>query len=131
MINRVNIIGNIVRDLELKKTQSSKSVLSFTIAVNNFNDETYYFDCIAWNKTAEFMSQYAQKGNKIAVDGRLQQRSYENKNGIKVNVVEIVADQVDLLTQKEQKKESVKDLVKGTQFETGPLVDITDSDLPF
>ena len=139
MINKAIIIGNLVRDLELKKTNTGKSVVKFTIAVNDFNGNANYFDCVAWNKTAEFINSYASKGNKVCVEGRLSQRTYDNSEGKKVNVIEIVADQVELLTPKEAKeeykpytpKESVKELQKGTDFETGALLDISDDDLPF
>lgn len=121
-MNRVLLVGNLVRDIELKKTTSGKDVTNFTIAINNFSDDVSYIDCVAWNKQAEFLSNYAKKGNKIGVDGRLSQRSYQKQDGTKANVIEVVVDQVELL---ERRKEE-------TTFDTGGKnVVNADTDLPF
>jgi single-strand DNA-binding protein len=119
-MNRVNLIGNLTKDVELKQTQSGKSVVSFSIAVNGYGDNVDFINCVAWNKTAEFLSSYATKGAKLGVDGRISTRSYENSEGKKVNVVEVVADQVDLLTPRDT----------DPKFDTGPKV-VDKDDLPF
>jgi len=99
MINRVVIAGRLAQDLELKKTASGKSVCSFTIAVNRDKNTADFINCVAWNKTAESLTQYMKKGDMICVDGKLQTRSYDGVNG-KVHVVEVVADFIEYLRQK-------------------------------
>ncbi len=104
MLNRVVLVGRITRDPELRKTQSGTSVLSFTCAVNRrFQTQEAtadFINCVAWNKTAEFMSQYVRKGALIGVDGRIQTRNYDDNTGRKVYVTEVVAEQVQLLESK-------------------------------
>lgn len=129
-MNRVCIIGRLTNDIELRKTNNGKDVCSFTIAVDRIGDGTDFIMCTAWNRTAEFLSNYAKKGNKVSVDGKLQTRSYENSNGQKVNVVEIMCEFVDLLEQKqkEQKEQNSSVILKKNNYSS---LDITDDDLPF
>ena len=80
-------IGRLVRDPEVRFTQSNKQVVSFTIAVNKKfkNDEADFIPVVAWEKTAEFIAKYFRKGQQIAIEGRLQTRSYEDneeRNGL-------------------------------------------------
>ena len=95
MLNNVSLMGRITRDLELKQTPNQKDVLSFTIAVDRDisgqNGEKYtdFIDCVAWNKTAEFIAKYFGKGRMIAVTGEIQTRTYTDKNGNKRKVTEI------------------------------------------
>lgn len=105
-INKVILIGNVTRDFELRKTQSGISNVTFSIAVNRprAQDGTQnadYPQIVAWRKTAEICAQYLHKGSKIAVEGRIQTRSYD-KDGHKVYVTEVVADTVQFLTPKGQ-----------------------------
>src|SRR5574344_1720301 len=106
MINRVVLVGRLVRDVELRKTQSNMSVSSFTIAVDNRqkgsdgNKTTSFIPCTAWNQSADYLSKYAHKGSLVGIDGRLNQRSYEKRDGTKANVVEVVAESVTLLDSK-------------------------------
>lgn len=99
-LNRVAIMGRLTRDPELRSTQSGTAVTSFSIAVDrdfkgkDGEKEADFLDIVAWRSTAEFVSRYFTKGNMIAVDGRLQTRSYEDKDGNKRKAVEIVADSV-------------------------------------
>ena len=97
MLNVVAIIGRMVKDPELKSTNSGKSVCSFRIANDSgYKDasgqnQTNWLDVTAWNKTAEFVYKYFQKGSLIAIDGRLQTRQYQDKNGNNRTAIEIVA----------------------------------------
>ena len=98
MINRVVLMGRLVADPELKTTQSGPEVTSFRIAVerkytkSGEERQADFFDVVAWKQTAEFICSYFGKGAMIAIDGRLQQRSYQTDDGSTRNVVEIVAD---------------------------------------
>ena len=94
------ITGNITRDPELRTTTGGSSVCSFTVAVNrNYRgtdgeqkEEVSFIDCSAWGKLAETIAQYGKKGNGVLVSGRLNQRSWEDKNGNKRSSVEIVVE---------------------------------------
>ena len=132
MVNRVVLVGRLVRDPELRRTQSNQAVASFTIAVDNrLRDKSASFlPVVCWGQTAEFVAQYLKKGNLVGVDGRLQQRQYENQSGQKVNVVEIIADSVQALESKGSETGGQ------TGFQPDPTpepagVDVSDDDLPF
>ena len=101
-MNSVHIIGNLTRQPELRFTQSGKAVANMTVAVSDrFNKEnTYFFDVVVWNKTAELCAEWLDKGKKVGVTGRLTTRTYETQDGQKRKVVEIVADEIDFLTPK-------------------------------
>ena len=96
MLNQITIMGRLTRDPELRYTQSQKPVASFTLAVDrDFGDkETDFIDCVAWNKTAEFVSNYFKKGNMAVVSGRLQIRDWTDKDGGKRRSAEVVADRI-------------------------------------
>lgn len=103
MINRIVLAGRPIKDLELRHIQSGASVCSFTLAVErNFKNKNGerkadFINCIAWKKTAEVMSQYVKKGSVIGVDGRIQTRSYDNKDGQRVYVTEVVVENFSFL----------------------------------
>ena len=107
MLNVVAIIGRMVKDPELKTTNSGKSVCSFRIANDSgYKDasgqsQTNWLDVTAWGKTAEFDCKYFPKGSLIAIDGRLQTRQYQDKNGQNRTAVEIVAQNVNFCGSKE------------------------------
>ena len=107
MLNVVAIIGRMVKDPELKTTNSGKSVCSFRIANDSGHkdasgqNQTNWLDVTAWGKTAEFVCKYFPKGALIAIDGRLQTRSYQDKNGQNRTAVEIVAQNVSFCGSKE------------------------------
>nr|DAL77786.1 MAG TPA: Single strand binding protein [Caudoviricetes sp.] len=100
-MNRVCIMGRLTRAPELRRTQSGTAVTSFTLAVDgDFKDKqsgerkTYFIDVVAWREAAEFVNQYFAKGRMAIVDGRLQSRKWDDKNGNKRTTVEVVADRV-------------------------------------
>lgn len=96
-MNRTIVSGRWVRDPELRYTPQGTAVASATIAVNEgYGDKkkTYYFDVVMWGKRGENVCTYSKKGDRIEVDGKLTSRSYENNEGRKVKVTEIVADEV-------------------------------------
>ena len=99
MLNRVILIGRLTRDPELKYTPNGTAVANFSLAINRkFNrDETDFIDIVAWKGLAENCANYLSKGKLAAVEGRLQIRSYETKDGQKRKVAEVVADDVRFL----------------------------------
>lgn len=99
MLNHIVIMGRLTRDPELRRTGSGVAVASFTVAVdrdfeNNGQRDTDFIDCVAWRNTGEFVSKYFQKGSMIVVCGRLQIRSWTDKEGSKRRTAEVVADAV-------------------------------------
>lgn len=107
-MNKVIEIGRNVKDIELKQLNSGTSVVEFSIAVKrsfksaNGEYESDFFDCVAFGKTAELISKYVNKGDMIAVDGRLQTRNYTNKEGRKIYVTEIIVENVEFLQKKQE-----------------------------
>ena len=101
MLNHITIMGRLTRDPELRRTGSGLAVASFTVAVDRDwpnketgEKETDFIDCVAWRQTGEFVSKYFTKGSMIVVSGRLQIRSWTDKDGNKRKTAEIVADNV-------------------------------------
>lgn len=149
MINRVVLTGRLTRDLELKTTQGGLSVASFTLAVNkqytdaNGNRGADFINCVIWRKSAENLCKFTHKGSLIGIDGRLQTRSYDNNNGQKVFVTEVVVDSFSLLEPKSESQtndqssnnNSYSNANTATEPDpfagSGDTVDISDDDLPF
>lgn len=101
MLNHIVVMGRLTRDPELRTTQSGVNVASFTVAVDRdfggrdgAERQTDFFDCAAWRQTGEFVSKYFQKGSMIVVSGRLQIRSWTDKDGNKRRTAEVVAENV-------------------------------------
>lgn len=100
MLNNVSIMGRLARDPELRTTTSGKSVVSFTIAKDrdrkdaNGQNQTDWIRMTAWEKTAEFICKYFQKGSMIAIEGRLQSKTYQDKNGTNRTDMEVVVEKV-------------------------------------
>lgn len=107
-MNKVVLIGNLVRDPEVRATQSGISVCNFTVAVNrrfkkeNGEQETDFLNVIAWRQLAELCGKYLAKGRKVAVTGSIQTRQYEAKDGSKRTAWDIVADEVEFLAPQNQ-----------------------------
>ncbi|HAL56902.1 MAG TPA: single-stranded DNA-binding protein [Bacteroidetes bacterium] len=104
-LNKVLLIGNLGKDPEMKYTSGGTAVANFSIAVSeswkdnegNKQERTEWVNIVAWRKVAEICSQYLKKGSRIYVEGKLQCRSYEDKNGVKRYVTEVVMDQLLML----------------------------------
>ena len=101
MLNHIVIMGRLTRDPELRRTGSGIAVTSFSVAVDrdfgkneNGEKETDFIDCVAWRSTGEFVSKYFTKGSMVVVSGRLQIRSWTDKEGNKRRTAEVVADNV-------------------------------------
>jgi single-strand DNA-binding protein len=132
-MNSINLIGNICNDIELKKTNSGKFVVSINLAVKRpyTKDTTDFIPCQVWNQSAEYLGQYAHKGSKIGVSGKLTSRQYEDKNGNKRTVFEVVCDSVEICESKSEGGQSAVPEYKATT----PMPNFeeikTDEDLPF
>ena len=100
MLNRVTVMGRLVKDPELRKTSSGIACCSFRIACDrnvkskDAEKKTDFIPCVAWRHNAEFVAQYFRQGKTIVVDGSIQQREYTTKDGEKRQILEIVADDV-------------------------------------
>ncbi len=105
MLNHITIMGRMTRDPELRRTGSGVAVASFTVAVDRdfAKGEADFFDCVAWNATAEFIDKYFSKGQLIVVDGRMEFRSWTDKNGQSRRSPEVVANNVYFGGKKEDK----------------------------
>ena len=131
-MNKVFLIGRITKDVELRHSQKGVANVSFTIAVDRqFKDGngeklTDFINCVAWNKQAEFLARYVIKGNMLAIDGRLQTRSYVNNQNQTVYVTEVICDSLQNLTprpKEEPKQDPMEDYHQNYNF--------MEEDLPF
>lgn len=161
MLNRVILMGRLTADPELRQTPNNISVVSFTIAVDrNYASggqrQTDFINIVAWRNTAEFVSKYFSKGQLVALEGSLQSRSYEDKNGNKRTAFDVVADQVYFAEKKSSAPSSgntftppsFDEPAKGSSFSVGDMgsmgdmgavgdmgefeeIELDDGDLPF
>ena len=143
-MNQFNGLGRITKDLELRTSQSGKSVLNNSIAINRpFKNaqgerEADFINFVAFGKTAEIIAQYHKKGDMIGLTGRMQSRSYENPNGQKVFVTELVVNEMhfagsnnDNQNQNNQSQQNTHDYYEQGQIAQPRNAAITDSQLPF
>lgn len=124
MINRVVLVGRMTRDPELRRTNTGSAVTSFTLALNrNYNSadgqQADYINCVVWNKVAENVEKYCSKGSLVGVEGRLRSRSYDNAQGQKVYVVEVVCDSVQFLETRSMRERSQQPQVNQGDFYDG------------
>ncbi|MDD6466735.1 MAG: single-stranded DNA-binding protein [Erysipelotrichaceae bacterium] len=144
MINRVVLVGRLTRDPILRKTQSGTSVVSFTVACNRrvaagAEPQTDFISCVAWNRTAEIVSQYTKKGSLVGVEGRIQTRNYEDAQKNRVYVTEVVCDSVQFLESRSVSEHRASepssyesDMPAYDDFASStPSLDISSDDLPF
>ena len=140
-MNKVIIIGRNTKDIELRQTTSGTSAIEFSVAVKrtfkNANGEydSDFFNCVAFKNTAELISRYVGKGDMLGVEGRLQTRSYTNKEGKKINVTEIIVENVEFLQSKKQEEPTNADTpIESDPFKSTNWEEIDpsdDGDLPF
>lgn len=140
MLNRSILIGRLTKDPEMKYTGSGIAVTSFTLAVDrpvgkDKQKETDFIPIVTWRQLAESVANYTGRGQLVAVEGRIQTRNYQNSEGRKVYVTEIVADNVRFLEHKDKKSDSTP--TQGSGARKDPFgdddipVDIDEYDLPF
>ncbi len=136
-MNKVYLIGNLTRDPESSTTNSGVSVCRFSIAVSRrFSNaegtrETDFFNITAWRGTADNCSKFLKKGNKVAVSGSIQIRNYERQDGTKGLSVDIIADEVEFLTSKNDNGASEGGVTVSGNAPVSELQPVTDDDLPF
>ena len=124
MINSVVLVGRLTRDPELRYTPSGAAVASFTVAIDRrFTNqqgqrEADFINCVMWRKAAENFANFTHKGSLIGVEGRIQTRSYENQQGQRVYVTEVIVDSFALLESRQDNQQ-------------GAPVDVADDQLPF
>ena len=134
-MNKTILIGNLTRDPELTETPSGVAVCKFSIAVSrdyvdaDGNRETDFFNITVWRGRAETCDKYLKKGNKVAIVGKLQNRSYEDKDGVKRTVTDIIADEVEFLTPKQADRE--EEQVVTMSKTRAQLTPVDDAQLPF
>ena len=150
MINRVVLVGRLTKDPVLRKTANGASVTSFTLACTrrfkqDGQPEADFINTVAWSKTADIVAQYTHKGSLVGVEGRIQTRSYDDKDGKRVYVTEVVADSVQFLESKSaaasnayvpeqgsnQGYQSDNGQSYSNDFTSSSTLDIASDDLPF
>ena len=145
MLNNLSLVGRLTKDVDLRYTPSNVAVATFTLAVNrtfkneNGEREADFINCVMWRQQAENLANWAKKGALIGVTGRIQTRSYDNQQGQRVYVTEVVAEQFQLLESRNSQGQSQGQQRPKTQQQepdfsrsatTNPL-DISSDDLPF
>ena len=142
MMNSICLVGRLTKNVELRYTPSNVAVATFTLAVNrtfkneNGDREADFINCVMWRQQAENLASWAKKGALIGITGRIQTRSYDNQQGQRVYVTEVVAETFQLLEskgqgnqgQRAQAQQQAPDFSRSEN--TNPL-DISDDDLPF
>ena len=144
MINNTVLVGRLTKDVDLRYTQSNVAVATFTLAVNrtfkneNGDREADFINCVMWRQQAENLANWAKKGALIGVTGRIQTRSYDNQQGQRVYVTEVVAEQFQLLESRNsqsqsqgQQKQAQQETPEFSRSANANPLDISDDDLPF
>ena len=145
MLNSVALTGRLTKDVDLRYTQSGTAVGSFTIAVDrqfrsaNGERETDFINCAIWRKSAENFANFTHKGSLVGIEGHIQTRTYDNAQGQKVFVTEVIVENFALLeprqTSQEGQQRSANNPAATSQgngfANNGQPVDVSDDDLPF
>nr|DAE97130.1 MAG TPA: Single strand binding protein [Caudoviricetes sp.] len=142
MINQTTLVGRLTNDVNLRYTPSNVAVATFTLAVNrtfkneNGEREADFINCVMWRQQAENLANWAKKGALIGITGRIQTRSYDNQQGQRVYVTEVVAETFQLLESKgqqgNQQGQRGQEQQQAPDFSRqGAPMDISDDDLPF
>lgn len=143
MINRVILTGRLTKDPELRYTSSGAAVGTFGLAVNrqftnaNGDREADFINCVIWRKSAENFANFTHKGSLVGIDGRLQTRNYENKQGQRIYVTEVIVDNFSLLESRGNDKGTNQGNKMANKSQSDPFagngqaIDINSDDLPF
>ena len=146
MINNVTLVGRLTKDVELKYTPANQAVAQFTLAVNrtfknaNGERESDFINCVIWRKSAENFANWVKKGALIGITGRIQTRNYENQQGQRVYVTEVIAENFQMLEsrnqqqgqQQAQPQQATQQQAKQPDpFAGGTQTSLNDDDLPF
>lgn len=139
-MNTIILSGRLTRKPELRSTKSLKYVCNFTIAVNrqytsNGERETDFIECQVWNKTAENLCKYQDKGNLILVSGNIRTDSYDDEKGNKRNKTYVAVENIEYLSSKKQEDNSIREVEKNNPdqayMEFGNSIELTDDDIAF
>ncbi|MGG1444370.1 single-stranded DNA-binding protein [Brevibacillus laterosporus] len=134
-MNRVILIGNLARDVEMKYTPNGVAVATFTLAVNrrvqNGQNEADFINIVVWRQLADLCANYLSKGKKCALEGRLQVRSYDDQDGKKRFVTEVIAENVQFLSSKDGQAQQSNGRSFEDPFASNKQINISDDDLPF
>ena len=138
-MNKVCLIGRITKDPEIRYTTNNIAVATFSLAINrtykNANGEydADFINCIAFRNTADLLGKYVHKGDQLGIEGHIQTRNYDDKDGKKVYVTEVVVDSLDFLQNKREEKNEpvVETPVTDPYKDFGEAIEISDDDLPF
>ena len=146
MINNVTLVGRLTKDVELKYTPANQAVAQFVLAVNrtfknaNGERESDFINCVIWRKSAENFANWVKKGALIGITGRIQTRNYENQQGQRVYITEVVAENFQMLESRNQQQwQQQAQTQQATQqqakqpdpFAGGAPTSLNDDDLPF
>ncbi|MCP9067494.1 single-stranded DNA-binding protein [Streptococcus parasanguinis] len=138
MLNNVVLVGRMTKDPELRYTPNNQAVATFSLAVNrNFKGqngecEADFINCVIWRQQAENLANWAKKGALIGITGRIQTRNYENQQGQRVYVTEVVADSFQLLESRKDREGGKSQGYSHPDFgRNASPMDISDDDLPF
>ncbi|MBM6513407.1 single-stranded DNA-binding protein [Streptococcus dysgalactiae subsp. equisimilis] len=140
MINNVVLVGRMTKDAELRYTASQVAVATFTLAVNrrfkeqNGEREADFINCVIWRQSAENLANWAKKGALIGITGRIQTRNYENQQGQRVYVTEVVAESFQVLESRNQQQSGQSNPSQNDNsqsFGNQSQIDISDDMLPF
>ncbi|RNE23526.1 Helix-destabilizing protein [Lacticaseibacillus paracasei] len=145
MLNSVSLTGRLTKDVDLRYTQSGTAVGSFTIAVDrqfrstNGERETDFINCVIWRKSAENFANFTHKGSLVGIEGHIQTRTYDNAQGQKVFVTEVIVENFALLEPRQTSQDSQQRSAnnpaaasQGNRFaNNGQPIDVSDDDLPF
>ena len=146
MINNVVLVGRLTKDVELRYTPANQAVATFTLAVNrtfknaNGEREADFINVVIWRQAAENLANWAKKGALLGITGRIQTRNYENAQGQRVYVTEVVAENFQMLESRNQQQgQQQAQLQQATQqqakqpdpFSGGAPTSLNDDDLPF
>ena len=139
-INKVILTGRLTKDVELRATPSGANVASFTVAVDGFGrdqnnnpvNQASFINCVAWNTQAKFISTYCKKGSLVALEGRLQTRSYDRKDGTKAYVTEVITERVENLSPRDNAVSANENNGYAiNEAEDNQTLSYSDDDLPF
>ncbi|HEL2068740.1 TPA: single-stranded DNA-binding protein [Streptococcus suis] len=138
MINNVVLVGRLTRDVELRYTPSNQAVATFTLAVNrNFKNqstgerEADFINCVLWRQQAENLANWTKKGHLIGITGRIQTRNYDNQQGQRVYVTEVVAESFQVLEKRDNTANHTSMEDQMPPGFGGQPMDMDDDDLPF
>lgn len=148
MINNVTLVGRLTKDAELKYTPANQAVATFTLAVNrtfknaNGERETDFINCVIWRQSAENFANWAKKGALIGITGRIQTRNYENQQGQRVYITEVIAENFQMLESRQQQgqqqsqpqqrpQSTQQQATQPDPFAGGTPMSISDDQLPF